>query len=378
MTELRERSEKLEAEVAPLQEKNRDLMTKSDQMQSENISLRAECTRWRQRANMLIEKTNRTSPEDWKKLQTERETLAKQLTIERSTTTKLNDEIHNLRQDKAKVEEKLKILQNQYNQQNEELARLREEVSSLQAQVTQLTNTVDQHSAEIIKYKEENRVLTEDTAGKDVTITELKNNLAQIRKIAKKYKIQCEDQAKEIETMKQQKEQQESEQNSTAERQEQLMQEQRSELEERITHLESSHKENVDQLNQQVTSSSEQIENYKKEIEGLKQMSQEKEERFKNLFKNAKERIVSLTEQNNSLREELNKQDKASESGHSEGTSENSKLLEKVAALEREKDEINEGRQLEKEKLSAEIEFNTKGDTVATSIGPPTRFQTQY
>ncbi|KAJ8942930.1 hypothetical protein NQ318_003815 [Aromia moschata] len=327
IAELKERAERLENEVAPLQEKNRDLTTKADQMQNENISLRAECTRWRQRANMLIEKTNRTSPEDWKKLQTERETLAKQLTIERSTTTKLNDEINNLKQDKTKLEDQLKSLRGQCNQQSEELSRLREELTSLQAQVTQLTNTVDQQSAEVIKYKEENRLLTEDTAGKDVTITELKNNLAQIRKIAKKYKIQCEDQVKEIEALKQQKEQSESEQTSTAERQEQLMQEQRSELEERISQLENTHKDNIDQLNQQVTSSSEQIENYKKEIENLKQMSLEKEERFKNLFKNAKERIVSLTEQNNNLKEELNKLDRpAASDGNQmgEGTSENS------------------------------------------------------
>ncbi|XP_018575772.1 nucleoprotein TPR isoform X3 [Anoplophora glabripennis] len=363
ITELRERAERLEAEVAPLQEKNRDLTTKADQMQNENISLRAECTRWRQRANMLIEKTNRTSPEDWKKLQTERETLAKQLTIERSTTTKLNDEINNLKQDKSKLEEQLKSLRAQNNQLSEELSKTRDEVNSLQTQVTQLTNTVDQHSTEILKYKEENRLLTEDTAGKDVTITELKGNLAQVRKIAKKYKIQCEDQLKEIEALKQQGEQRESEQNSNAERQEQLMQEQRSELEERIAQMETSHKESIDTLNQQVSSTSEQIETYKKEIENLKQISLEKEERFKNLFKNAKERIVSLTEQNNNLKEELHKQDRPARSdgdGAVEGTSKNEELLEKIAALERERDELNEERLQEKEKYTSEIDGLTQ------------------
>ncbi|KAJ8922301.1 hypothetical protein NQ315_004243 [Exocentrus adspersus] len=361
--ELRLRAEKLEVEVAPLQEKNRDLTTKADQMQNENISLRAECTRWRQRANMLIEKTNRTSPEDWKKLQTERETLAKQLTIERSTTTKLNDEINNLKQDKNKLEEQVKNLKAQNNQLSEDLSKLREEVVSLQAQITLLNNIVDEQSAEIIKFKEENRVLTEDTAGKDVTITELKNNLAQIRKIAKKYKIQCEDQLKEIENLKQQKEQTETEQTSNAERQEQLIQEQRSELEGRINQLETNHKEAVDQLSQQVTSSSEQIESYKKEIENLKQMSLEKEERFKNLFKNAKERIVSLTEQNNNLKEELHKQDRSAKSESdeaTESTSQNSELLGKIAALERERDELNEEKLQEKEKFTTEIDSLTQ------------------
>jgi nucleoprotein TPR len=67
--ELKERSDNLATELAPIQEKNRELSIKAEAMQTENISLRGECTRWRQRAQMLIEKSNRTSPEDWKKLQ---------------------------------------------------------------------------------------------------------------------------------------------------------------------------------------------------------------------------------------------------------------------------------------------------------------------
>ncbi|CAG9816022.1 unnamed protein product [Phaedon cochleariae] len=363
ITELRAKTEKLDVEVEPLKEKNRELTTKSDQLQSENISLRAECTRWRQRANMLIEKTNRTSPEDWKKLQTERETLAKQLTIERSTVTKLNDDINNLKQDKGKLEEQLKSIRAQNNQQAEELSRLRQEVANLQVQVAQLTDTIDQQSGEILKFKEENRILTEDTASKDVSITELKNNLAQIRKIAKKYKIQYEEQTKELDTMKQQNKQQESEHITTSERQEQQLQEQRTELEERLTQLEIAHKEAIEQLNQQIASSTEQIETYKKEVETLKQSSLDKEERFKTLFKNAKDRIVSLTEQNTNLKEELNK-DKpgrlAASDQAAEGSRQNEELLEKIASLERERDELNEEKQQEKDRFSTELEGLTQ------------------
>lgn len=353
--ELRERTNKLETEVTPLQEKNRDLATKADQMQTENISLRAEATRWRQRANMLIEKTNRTSPEDWKKLQTERETLAKQLTIERSNNTKLNDDINNLKQDKSKLEEQLKNLRAQSNQQAEEIANLREEVSSLQGQLNQLTNIVDQKSAELIKCKEEIRALNEDNENKNTTVNALKNNLSQVKKIAKKYKIQCEDQDRDL---KEQKAQNESDQNSSAERQQQLLHEQRTEMENRISLLENTHREALEQLNQQITSSTEQIEGYKKEIETLKQTSLDKEERFKTLFKNAKERIVSLTEQNNSLKEELNKQDRppTADNDQSEGSTRHADLLEKISALERERDELNEEKQQEKDKYATELE----------------------
>ncbi|RZC36097.1 nucleoprotein TPR, partial [Asbolus verrucosus] len=296
--ELKERSEKLEAELVPLQEKNRELGIKAEAMQTENISLRGECTRWRQRAQMLIEKSNRTSPEDWKKLQGERETLAKQLTIERGNVVKLNDEVNTLKQEKNKFEEQLKNLRTQSNSQIEEINRLKEEFGSLQNQMQQLTHTLEQTQESNKRILEENRLLTEDTAGKDVNITELKNNLIQIRKIAKKYKIQCEDQMKEIKTLKEEKELKENEQ-SLNDRQ---MQEQRTELEEKILQMEQSHKEINEKSSQQITSLSEENDNYKKEIENLKQGALDREERFKNLFKNAKERIVTLTEQVNTLK----------------------------------------------------------------------------
>lgn len=311
ITTLRARTERLEAEVAPLEERNRDLMTKADQMQTENISLRGECTRWRQRANQLIEKTNRTSPEDWKKLQTERETLAKQLTIERGNTAKLTENNNILKQNNHKLEEQLKALNIQSRNQAEEISSLREQVAALQNQVSELTQNLDQQVQNNGKITEENRVLTEDTAGKDVTITELRNNLSQIRRIAKKYKNQYEDQVKEVEALKQQTEQNQSEQNMSAEKQNQALEQQRTEHEERMNQLEEAHREASDQLNQQIAGGQEQIESLKTEIERLKQASQETEEKYKVLFKNARERIVNLTEQNASLNEELNKKDRS-------------------------------------------------------------------
>lgn len=191
-------------------------------MQTENVSLRGECTRWRQRAQILIEKSNRTSPEDWKKLQGERETLAKQLTIERGNVAKLNDELNTAKQDKARLEEQLKSLRGQYNAQSEEVSKLREEVATLQTQVAELSQSLEQLKDTNKKVVEENRILTEDTAGKDVNITELRNNLTQIRKIAKKYKIQCEDQSKEIKTLKDDLELRTNEINLSNERQAQV------------------------------------------------------------------------------------------------------------------------------------------------------------
>ncbi|KAF7268978.1 hypothetical protein GWI33_017962 [Rhynchophorus ferrugineus] len=357
MTALRVRAEKLESEVAPLQETNRDLMTKADQMQTENISLRGECTRWRQRANQLIEKTNRTSPEDWKKLQTERETLAKQLTVERGNNTKLTDDNNVLRQNNLKLEEQLKSLNAQSRNQNEEINSLREQVATIQNELTQLTENLVQQVQSNNKLIEENRVLTEDSAGKEVTITELRNNFTQVRRIAKKYKKQYEDQLKEVENMKQ-NEQNQSEQEPNPDKQTELLEQQQTEHEEKINQLEATHREATEQLNQQISSSQEQIENFKKEIDSLKQASLETEEKYKTLFKNAKERIMSLTEQNASLKDELSKKGRSEIDGESSGESINSNNahLEKITLLQQEKGELIEKMQQDKETHVAEIE----------------------
>lgn len=356
INELRERADTLSAELAPTQEKNRELNIKAEAMQTENISLRAECTKWRQRAQMLIEKSNRTSPEDWKRLLSERETLAKQLTIERGNVAKISDEVNTLKQDKSKLEEQLKNLRSQNNTQAEEITRMREDLLSLQNQVQQLTQSLEETQESNKRILEENRVLTEHTAGKDVKITELKNNLNQVRKIAKKYKIQCEDQINEIKTLTEEKELKENEQNSN----ERQLQEQRTEMEDRISQIEHNNKEVTDRLNQQVTALTEENENYKKEIENLKQGALDREERFKNLFKNAKERIVTLTEQVNTLKSQLvgNQESTTTTNENAEeGTSStNNDLLMKIDNLEKEKANILADKRQENEKYASEIE----------------------
>lgn len=135
INELRVRTNSLEEQLAPLQETNRELTLKAEAMQSENVTLRSDAAKWRQRANILIEKSNRTSPEDWKKLQNERENLAKQLTIERGNTAKLSDELNTVKQEKYRLEEQLKSIREQQISQKQELDKLTEELGSLRTQV---------------------------------------------------------------------------------------------------------------------------------------------------------------------------------------------------------------------------------------------------
>lgn len=100
----------LSEEVVPLRDLSRDLTAKTDALMEENTSLKGEATRWRQRANALVERANKASPEDWRRLQTERENLSKLLTSERETHAKKSEEFNHMR---AKLEEQSAQLQKQ-------------------------------------------------------------------------------------------------------------------------------------------------------------------------------------------------------------------------------------------------------------------------
>ncbi|XP_022906241.2 nucleoprotein TPR [Onthophagus taurus] len=358
INELRTRTITLEEQLSPLQEKNRELGIKAEAMQTENLTLRGEATRWRQRANMLIEKSNRTSPEDWKKLQNERESLAKQLTVERSNNTQLTAEFNNLTKEKTKLEEQLKEIRKQQALQKEEMDRMSEELTTLRTQVNNLTTDLLASRNDHIKLTEEHRVLTEEFAAKDTILVDLKNNLMQIRKIAKKYKSQSEEVTKELEELKKQQANQDQA-DVPIDKQEQLRQEGRAEIEERLTQMEVAHQAKIDEMNQQVSSATEENDSSKKEIETLKQTSLEKEERFKTLFKNAKDRIMTLTEQNTTLKAELSQLSNQGQ-GKSDQSQADKDKSDELDKLKKEKDEILAEKQAEKERLTQEIETLTQ------------------
>ncbi|XP_017772857.1 PREDICTED: nucleoprotein TPR isoform X2 [Nicrophorus vespilloides] len=364
LNELKARTGNLEEQLAPLQEKNTELQKKAEAMQTENITLRGEATRWRQRANNLLERSNRTSPEDWKKLQGERESLAKQLTIERSNTTRLTEENNVLTKDKAKLEDSLRQLKAQQEQQKDEMDKLSEELGSLRTQVNNLNQDLEQSRNQMIRVNEDNRVLTENLAAKETMVVDVKNNLAQIRKIAKKYKIQAEEQLKELEILKKVAEDKQGESSSSEDAKEVKRQ-----SDEKITQLEQTHNEKLNEMNVRISSSVEENEQNKKEIETLKenlQNSLEKEERFKVLFKNAKERIMLLTEQNSSLRNQIDKE-------NSSGSNDPPKQQGDSADLERchkEKEELASQKQQDKERYLQEIEsLNQKVGQLQRQIG---------
>ncbi|CAH0761185.1 unnamed protein product [Diatraea saccharalis] len=277
----------MEEQVAPMQEKLTDLSSKNETYQSENTSLRADCARWRTRVNALVERANKTSPEDWKRLQNERETLAKMLTNEKENVRKLNEELSAIKLEKSKLEEQYTVLSRQQNNLVEENKKLNEELQILKEDLSRLTEELTKLKQELSSCNESNVKLTEEITTKEASLNDIRNKEMQIRKIAKKYKGQYEDLVKTVEEDKKKSE---------------------GEAVAADTALAESTKKLQDQLNDlqsKLDSEKTNNEKLKQELESLRTTNLDKEEKAKQVLKQAKSKIVQLTELKNTLSREL-------------------------------------------------------------------------
>ncbi|GLV34014.1 Megator [Carabus blaptoides fortunei] len=370
LRELTARATSLEEQLAPLQDKNRELLVKADSASSENQALRAEATRWRQRANVLIEKANKVSPEDWRKLQNEREALAKMLTAEKEAHRRLTEEYNGVKQEKSRLEDQISNLSLQNRNQAKELKRQGDELNNIKLQVARLSQEVIEAREIAAQRTDENTKITEDLAAKDVMLTDIRAKETQVRKIAKKYKTQYEELAKIMEEEK--KRDEEKAQASTivevpSEMQETYREEGRRELETRITELEKQHTDKLNELTGQVTSSAEENENLKKENTVLKTNESEKDERTKLVLKAAKMKITELTEERNKVRRDLSEL-----RTRYENTDQNKSDDTRVARLEKEKNDAVAERQQERERFTREIEtLNQRINQLQRQLGLP-------
>lgn len=187
---LQERVTKVEDELIPLQEKNRELETKTESLVTENTSLRTEATRWRQRANALVERSNKNSPDDWKRLQSERENLAKMLQQEKDLHKKTIDEGAQLRQEKAKIEGDFANSQKQLAQNQLEIKRLTDEMIQFRQNSIKVSQELLETRVRAENKEEEVKKLNEEVNNREAALNSLKEKEIQIRKIAKRYKDQ--------------------------------------------------------------------------------------------------------------------------------------------------------------------------------------------
>jgi nucleoprotein TPR len=187
---LQERITKVEDELVPLQDKNRELEAKTENLVTENSSLRTEATRWRQRANALVERSNKNSPDDWKRLQSERENLAKMLQQEKDLHKKTADESGALKQEKVKIELENANIQKQVTQQQSEIKRLTDEMIQFRQSSIKVSQELLETRVRAENKDEEVKKLNEEVNSREAALNSLKEKEIQIRKIAKRYKDQ--------------------------------------------------------------------------------------------------------------------------------------------------------------------------------------------
>lgn len=334
----------LEDQLSPLQESNSDLISKNETLQSENNALKADCARWRTRVNALVERANKTSPEDWKRLQNERETLAKMLTNEKENVRKLNEELGSLKADRNKIEEQYTMLSRQQNNLVEENRKLSEEIQTLKDDMSKLTEELTKVKTELTAVTEANNKLTDEISNKDALLTDIRNKEMQIRKIAKKYKAQYEELVKSVEEEKKKAEGDAAAADAATENTKK-MEDQLSDLQSKLE----TEKSNNEKL--------------KQELETLRSVNLDKEEKAKLVLKQAKNKIVQLTEQKNSLTRELD------ESRTKIGAIEQSTRDEQDVRLALIKSQY-EGRltRLEKERTEAQAEKTREVDALLQKV----------
>ncbi|KAG7296040.1 hypothetical protein JYU34_021136 [Plutella xylostella] len=285
--ELMANTKALEEQISPLQERISELTSKNETLLSENSALKADSARWRSRVNALVERANKTSPEDWKRLQNERETLAKMLTAEKETVSKLSDELGKVKVEKSKLEEQYSILSRQQTSLVENNKKMNEELQTLKDDMARLTEELTKIKAEFAACNDNNTKLNEDLAAKEASLNDIRNKEMQIRKIAKKYKAQYEELAKTSEEEKKKTEGETAAADAATA-------ESSKKMEEQLTELQA-----------QLETERETNEKLKQDLEALRTANSDKEEKAKQVLKQAKTKIVQLTEVKNTLSREL-------------------------------------------------------------------------
>ncbi|KAK3915190.1 Nucleoprotein TPR [Frankliniella fusca] len=331
----------LEQELEPLKERHNELSIQIERERAENNIMKTELTKWRQRTSQLIERANKNSPEDWKRLQNERETLSKQLTVEKEAHNKTQEDLKLLRLEKSKLDEQLQLLTQRHNALEAEFKRnlesskkTLEELNNLRARLGTLETELQEHKNNAAKAAEETSKLNADIAARET-------REQQIRKIAKKYKAQYEDLKKSTDEERSQWEAQRTQHESQAaaamltdEVKDQLREEGKREAEQKLREVETSHSERVNELSSQ--------------IEAFKNS----EERAKTVLKNARNRIVALTEQKSALEKQMS-------SGRDESEARlnvlKSQYEGRIARLEKEKNDALAERSREIENLNARM-----------------------
>ncbi|CAD6998549.1 unnamed protein product [Ceratitis capitata] len=302
--ELNEHINTIENDLLPLQNQSRELSTKIEELTSENTSLRTEAIKWRQRANVLVEKSNK-NPEEFKRLQTERENLAKMLTHEKDLLKQTTDELTAIKAEKLQRETEIASLEKQIQTLNEEKKKLSDDYSGVRQNNMRMLQEIMELRNKLLQKEESLQKLTEEMESKEAQLQDSKNKEFQIRKIAKRYKdsyleLSNKTAAASADGSATTQDNMDLGGNSGADGSAA-----NTATATAVANELEQHRTTIENLNGVIRTMQEDSDKLRKDYDDLK-TAVEIDDRTKTLLREAKARIVSLTESKNAITQELN------------------------------------------------------------------------
>ncbi|XP_014090746.1 nucleoprotein TPR [Bactrocera oleae] len=299
--ELNDHINTIENDLLPLQNQNRELSTKIEELTSENTSLRTEAIKWRQRANVLVEKSNK-NPEEFKRLQTERENLAKMLTHEKDLLKQTTDELNTIKAEKLQRESDIASLEKQIQTVNDEKKKVTDDYTGVRQNNMRMLQEIMELRNKLLQKEESLQKLTEEMESKEAQLQDSKNKEFQIRKIAKRYKdsyleLSNKTAAASSDGAATTQDNMDLGGNSGADGTAATATAVTNEIEQL--------RNTIENLNGVIRTTQEESEKLRKDYDDLK-TAVEIDDRTKTLLREAKARIVSLTESKNAISQELN------------------------------------------------------------------------
>ncbi|XP_077291529.1 nucleoprotein TPR-like [Arctopsyche grandis] len=356
VNDLSEKVSNNDKSISTLGKSNTELQTKVESLQSENTHLKSESVRWRTRVNSLVEKANKTSPEDWKRLQNERETLAKMLTTEKENAKKLNDEMQSLKTMKSKLSDEVSTLNQKIVLLNSSFKKQNEELSTLRSDVTRITQELVEAKASILEKSDSLNKVNEALASKDAVFSETSKREVHLRKIAKKYKALYEELTAEAEKKAK------TSNNETLTNAE-TTPEAEKDANEKLKEIETN---KIAELTAQINAKLEENTKLQNEIAALR-TTQDVDEKTKQQLIEANANISQLTEANTTLNSELTTAKQLVENSKDDCDVKlnhlKSQLEERITKLDKDKN------QCEQEKKSLSAELNRKIEYLLHKIG---------
>ncbi|KAG4074560.1 hypothetical protein HA402_005625 [Bradysia odoriphaga] len=185
--ELAEKVEKLEGEMLSMQEKNRELTEKNEEKAKENNMLRSNIDKLRQKITDVAERSNK-NPEDFKRLQNERENLAKMFTAEKDNLRIVNEQLNSIKTEKNRIEQDSAVRAKQLQAVSDDRKKLQDELNNFKQINVRLTVESIEIKANILKKEEELKAIQTELTSTEDQLKDSRSKEMQLRKIAKKYR----------------------------------------------------------------------------------------------------------------------------------------------------------------------------------------------